>query len=270
MQRAKLSQVELAYTDRGVGTPVFLVHGFPLDHTMWNAQIDALADVCRVIAPDLRGCGQSTLAKGDDRRGVSMERYADDLAEFLHTIGVSEPIVYVGFSMGGYIGWQFIRKYPDRVRALAQCDTKAAADTDEARANRLKMAENVDEWGSARIAEMTGPKLLASKAFEMKQSVVAEVRSMIERTSPASIAAAQLGMAARPDMTSFLPSIDVTTLILCGEEDALSPPKEMKAIAAAIPNATYVEIPDSGHMTTMENPEAVNAALVKFLVTVTR
>jgi 3-oxoadipate enol-lactonase len=265
MQRVALSTAELAYIDRGTGTPVLLIHGFPLDHTMWSAQIDALAGRCRVIAPDLRGFGQSSTRYGKSDLIISMEEYADDLAELLDELNVREPIVLVGFSMGGYIAWQFIRKYPDLVRALVQCDTKAAADTDEARANRLKMAENVAEWGSARIAEMTGRKLLASKSFEMKQSVVEAVRRIIERTSPAAISAAQRGMAARPDMTSFLPSIDVTTLIVCGEEDALSPPKEMQSIAAAMPNATYVEIPDAGHMTTMENPEAVNAALRSFL-----
>jgi pimeloyl-ACP methyl ester carboxylesterase len=271
MQRVRLSTVELAYVDRGAAAPVLLIHGFPLDHTMWDAQIDALAQHNRVIAPDLRGFGQSTLAAGDAERGITMEQYADDLAELLDTLDdCREPVVVAGFSMGGYIAWQFIRKYPNRVRALVQCDTKAAADTDEARANRLKMAENVAAWGSARVAEMTGPRLLASRSFEMRRSVVEDVRRVIERSSPAAIAAAQRGMAARPDMTGFLPSIDVTTLIICGEEDALSPPKEMQSIAVAIPNARYVEIPDAGHMTTMENPNAVNAALREFLEGVSR
>jgi pimeloyl-ACP methyl ester carboxylesterase len=146
-----------------------------------------------------------------------------------------------------------------------QCDTKAAADTDEARANRLKMAENVQEWGAARVAEMMGPKLLAARTFETKPDVVAEVRLVVERTSPAAIAASQRGMAARPDMTSFLPQIRVPTLVVVGAEDAISPPAEMRAIAAAIPNAQFVEIPNAGHMTTLENPPAVNDALSHFI-----
>jgi 3-oxoadipate enol-lactonase len=267
MQRVTISTVEIAYVDRGSGAPVLLVHGFPLDHTMWDAQINALAENYRVIAPDLRGFGDSTLAEGDAERGVSMERYADDLVELLDAIPVREPVVLIGFSMGGYVAWQFVRKYANRVRALVQCDTKAAADTDDARETRLRMAENVAEWGSARIAEMTGPKLLSSGSFETQRSVVEEVRRLIERSSPAAIAAAQRGMAARPDMTSYLARIDVPTLIVVGAADAISPPQEMRQIAGAIPNAQYIEIPASGHMTTMANPEAVNQAIVGFVNT---
>ncbi len=265
MQCAALSSVELAYVDCGAGTPVLLVHGFPLDHTMWNAQIEALADHCRVIASDLRGFGQSSLGDADPKVGVSMERYADDLLEFLDALAIREPIVLVGFSMGGYVAWQFVRKYPSRLRALVQCDTKAAADTNEARAVRLKMADQISEWGSARVAEMMGPKLLARRSFEVRPEVVAEVRRVVEGTSPAAIACAQRGMASRPDMTGMLPSIRVPTLVLVGKEDAISPPAEMRAMADAIPNAQFVEIADAGHMTTMENPKAVNEALTSFL-----
>jgi pimeloyl-ACP methyl ester carboxylesterase len=265
MQRAALSTVELAYTDRGTGPPVLLVHGFPLDHTMWSGQIDALAERWRVVAPDLRGFGQSPLGNADPQAGISMERYADDLAELLDVLGIRQPIVLAGFSMGGYVAWQFIRKHAGRLRGLIQCDTRAAADTEEAKAGRLKMAENVAEWGSARVAEMMGPKLLASRTFEQKPAVVAAVRQVVERTLPAAIAAAQRGMAARPDMTGLLPAIKVPTLIVVGAEDAISPPQEMKDIAAAIPSAEFVEVPDAGHMTTMENPAAVNTAISQFL-----
>jgi pimeloyl-ACP methyl ester carboxylesterase len=265
MQRADLSTVELAYVDRGTGLPVLLVHGFPLDHTMWNAQIEALSDRCRVIAPDLRGFGQSSLGDVDPNVGISMERYADDLVELLDSLAIREPIVLAGFSMGGYVVWQLARKHANRLRALVQCDTKAVADNDEARAVRLKMAEQIFEWGSGRVAEMMGPKLLAKRSFEVKPQVVAAVRRVVENTSPAAIVAAQRGMAARPDMTGLLASIRVPTLVLVGQEDVISPPAEMRSIAAAIPDAQFVEIPGAGHMTTMENPEAVNTALGSFL-----
>ena len=191
-----------------------------------------------------------------------MEQYADDLAELLDALGINEPIVLVGFSMGGYIAWQFVRKYADRLRALVQCDTRAVADTDEARAGRIKMAENVAEWGSGRVAEMMGPKLFSPAARSKRsRELMAEVRRVVESTSPAAIAAAQRGMAARPDMTGLLPQIRVPTLVIVGDADAISPPAEMQSIAAAIPNAEFVVIPDAGHMTTMENPAAVNDAL---------
>ena len=216
MKTIALSQGDLAYIDRGQGIPVLLLHGFPLDHTMWNAQIDALAERARVIAPDFRGFGESPLGVVDPQRGISMEQYADELIELLDALHITEPIVLVGISMGGYVAWQFLRKYSDRVRALIQCDTRAIADTDEARAGRIKMADNVAKWGSRRVAEMMGPKLFSARALETKPQLMAEVRSVVERTPPAAIAAAQRGMAARPDMTSFLPSIRVPTLVLVG------------------------------------------------------
>jgi pimeloyl-ACP methyl ester carboxylesterase len=261
MQTAKLSSTTLHYVDHGRGTPVLLVHGFPLDHAMWAAQIDALGGHARVIAPDLRGFGQSPLPPGDGERGVSMERYADDLAELLDTLAIDEPIVLVGFSMGGYIAWQFVRKYPQRLRALVPMDTRAGADTDEARAGRIKMAENIAEWGSGVVGEMMGPKLFAPASFEQLPQVVAAVLDVVERTDPAAIAAAQRGMAQRDDMTVLLQLIRVPTLVVVGQHDAISPPDEMQSVAAAISGAECVVIPDAGHMAPMENPNAVNAAL---------
>jgi pimeloyl-ACP methyl ester carboxylesterase len=265
MKAALISSTTMAYVDRGAGVPVLLVHGFPLDHTMWAAQIEALSAVARVIAPDLRGFGQTPLAPGDEARGITMELYADDLAELLDVVAVREPAVLCGFSMGGYVAWQFLRKYPQRVRALAQIDTRAAADTEEGRSGRIKMAENVAEWGSARVAEMLGPKLFAAETFQKLPRVVQAVRGVVGRTAPAGIATAQRGMAARPDVTAMLPTIGVPTLIVAGELDAISPPQEMEAFAAKIPSSRFVKISCAGHMTTMENPSAVNEALVGFL-----
>lgn len=265
MKTVSLVTTDLAYVDEGAGTPILLVHGFPLDHTMWEEQIAALAKNYRVIAPDLRGFGKSPLGKVEASRGISMEQYADDLAELLEKLDIHEPIVLVGFSMGGYIAWQFVRKYAARLRALVQCDTRAAADTEEARAGRIKMAENVAEWGSGRVAEMMGPKLFAPETFERQPEVVAAVRRVVEKTPPASIAAAQRGMAARQDMNGFLPQIKLPTLVLVGAGDAISTPKEMESIAAAIAGGRFAVISESGHMTTMENPAAVNEALLGFL-----
>src|SRR5262245_17843570 len=170
MKTVKISTGELAYVDRGAGQPVLLVHGFPLDHTMWDAQIEALSKHARVIAPDLRGFGQSPLGPVDPTHGITMERYADDLAEFLDEsqLGADQLSIFVGLSMGGYIAWQFARKYASSLRGLALLDTRSVADTDDARAGRIKMAENVADWGSGRVAEMMGPKLSAPATFKAK------------------------------------------------------------------------------------------------------
>lgn len=265
MQRISLPNVELAYIDRGAGAPVVLLHGFPLDHTMWSAQIDALAPTCRVIAPDLRGFGRSSLGNAEPSRGIAIEEYADDVAALLDSLEVGEPTVLAGFSMGGYIAWQFVRKYMNRVRALIACDTRTAADTEEARANRLKMAEKIAEWGAARVAEMMGPNLFAAGTFAANPKIVQDLRAVVSRTSPAAIAVAQRAMAARPDMSYLLPQIGVPALVVAGAKDALISPEEMRRMAGAMPQGQYVEIENAGHMTTIENPEAVTAAMREFL-----
>lgn len=265
MKTARVADVEVSYVDRGTGQPVLLVHGFPLDHTMWSAQIDALAERCRVVAPDLRGFGRTPLGAVDAERGIPMHQYADELAELLSALAIDEPVVLGGFSMGGYIAWQFVQRHADRLRALVQCDTRAAADTDEARAARLKMVEHIHEWGAGRVADMMGPKLLAPRTFETRPEVVRAVRQVVEATAPASIAAAQQGMAARPDVTGLLPQISVPALLIVGQHDEITPPPEMASVAAAVPGAELVIVPGAGHMTTMENPTAVNAALARFL-----
>lgn len=265
MNKAAISNTSLAHIDCGQGPPILLIHGFPLDHTMWNPQIDALSQHYRVIAPDLRGFGQSPLGQIDPTRGVSMEQFADDIAELLDGLNVAEPIFLIGLSMGGYIAWQFVRKYPERVRALAQLDTRAIADDEQTRAGRIKMADNVVEWDSGRVAEMMGPRLFSQQAFESKPEIVEATRRVVESTSPAGIAAAQRGMAVRPDITDQLSKINIPTLVIVGDQDLISPPAEMQSIAAAIPGAAFVVIPNSGHMTTLEQPLAVNQALLTFL-----
>ena len=219
-----------------------------------------------MLAPDLRGFGQSRAALDATAEAtLSMERLADDLQAMLAALGVDEPVVLCGLSMGGYVAWQFWRKYADRLRALILCDTRSTADTPEARRDRLRMAEGVVEWGVKRIADAMIPKLFAPATKERQPKLVEQVRAMIVATDPQVIAAAQRGMAERPDMTDALPQIEVPTLVVVGHDDALSPPAEMQAIAEAIPHAQFVEVPEAGHLAPMENVPVVNEAIRQFL-----
>lgn len=265
VKRYAHADIDFAYVDEGTGPPVLLVHGFPLDRTMWDAQAAALSTDFRVLAPDLRGFGESGIGPGDADDGVSMETYAADLVALLDAAGVSEPVVLAGFSMGGYVGWQFALQHVDRLRALVACDTRAIADTDEAAANRESMATEVLAADSSAAAEGMIPKLIAPRTLEFGGPAVARLMEMIGRATPAGIAAAQRGMAVRPDVRQQLAEIAVPALVVVGEEDAISPPTEMAEIAAALPDATFVEIPTAGHMSPLENPGDFNAALLDFL-----
>ncbi|QDT70254.1 3-oxoadipate enol-lactonase 2 [Planctomycetes bacterium MalM25] len=258
------SQVYLDTEVTTDGAPtLLLVHGFPLSHNMWYGQVDGLSKICRLVAPDLRGYGESCLGfwpKANEE--PTLARYADDLAALIDHLQSEGPVVLVGFSMGGYLALEMLRSHADRFDALVLMDTKAAADTEEARATRLKMAGKVGEWGAARVAELMRPKLFAPGTPE---KIVNETVRDIAATRPETIAASQRAMAARPDSTPLLSGIAKPTLVVVGEYDAISPPSEMRGVADAIPGARFVEIEGAGHMAPVEKPDAVNAALREFL-----
>jgi pimeloyl-ACP methyl ester carboxylesterase len=265
MKTVAVNNFTLAYEDHGAGSPVVLLHGYPLDHRMWAPQIEALGEHCRVIAPDLRGFGQSVLAAGAADRGLSMAQYAADVAALLDGLGVTEPVILCGFSMGGYIMWQFLRQFPDRVKAFVPCDTRAIADTAEVRAGRLKSASEVVDRGVEPIIAAMLPKLVSEQTRESRPEVVAELTTIMQSCQPAAVAAALRGMADRPDVTAELSTFTQPSLVIVGANDAISSADEMRGIAAKLPNAKFVEIPHAGHMTTLENPSAVNAAILEFV-----
>lgn len=261
--KVPLGGVTIGCEVRGDGLALVLLHGFPLDRGMWDAQITALAQDFKVIAPDLRGFGKSTLEAHDAERGVDMLTYAEDVLGTLDALGVKEPVVLAGFSMGGYVAWPFALRHPDRLRGLALLDTRAVGDADDAAAGRRKMAEAVLAAGNAEPTLGMLDKLLSAEAHELRPDVVTAVKDMMLRQSPEAIAAAQRGMARRPDVRGELAKIACPTLCLVGLADAISKPNEMAEIASALPNARFVEVA-GGHMAPMENPAEVTAALRDF------
>jgi 3-oxoadipate enol-lactonase len=261
LRQIDVNRVHFQVADEGTGPAILFVHGFPLNHTMWLAQIDEFKKTHRVIAPDLRGFGGTDGAL----YAVSMEQFADDLADLLDALAVEEPVTFCGLSMGGYIAWQFVQRHPARVAKLIVCDSRAAADSPEAAANRLKMADIVLKEGPEIVAWGMVPKLFAQCTTEHCPQVIERVRQMMLSSHPVAIAAAHRGMAVRPDVTEWLPTLRIPTLVLCGEHDAISPAAEMKTIAEAIPHAHFALIPNAGHMAPMEQPEAVNAAMRRFI-----
>jgi pimeloyl-ACP methyl ester carboxylesterase len=261
MQHVAVSNGTIGVLAQGKGPPILFVHGFPLSHAMWQSQIDVFGRDHRVIAPDLRGFGESNSTSGT----VTMEAFADDLHGVLHGVFVDQPIVLCGLSMGGYVAWQFFRKYRAQLKALILCDTRAAGDTPAAVAGRQKLAEEILTHGSQAALDAMLPRLFAPKTADRHPERVSDVRSMILRNAPAGLAAALHGMAERPDCTQMLSQIDVPTLLICGQDDQITPVAEMRGIAEGIRGAQFVEIPDAGHMAPLENPEAVNAAINQFL-----
>jgi 3-oxoadipate enol-lactonase len=260
------------YEDVGSGPALLLVHGFPLDRTMWTHQIEAFKNDYRLIVPDLRGHGQSQAPRGPYR----MDQMADDLRALLAELEI-EQVVLAGLSMGGYIALAFWRIYPHLVRGLVLSDTRAAADTAEGRQNRYAMIEQVEVEGTESIVEGMLPKMLSPVTLENEQKILLHTRRMMTNTPPAGVVGALQGMARRPDSTPTLATITVPTLILVGEDDAITPPAEAETMRASIraprhgrtarhvPDVTLARIPHAGHLAPLENAVAVNQALRHFL-----
>jgi pimeloyl-ACP methyl ester carboxylesterase len=246
----------------GSGPVLVLLHGFPLDHSMWDDLVRNLRDDYTVIAIDQRGFGRS---RGGVSDVTSMDDFADDLNSILDELGVTDPITLAGLSMGGYVSFAFLRKYASRVSALILCDTRSVADTPEAANKRLELADRVLTEGAQIVAEAMLPRLTSRETREDLPQVVDALRNVMLSTPPRSIAAALRGMAARPDVTEELANITVPTLVLVGEQDEISPPEEMRELASKIPNSQFVIVPKSGHMTTCESPAFVNAKIREFL-----
>jgi pimeloyl-ACP methyl ester carboxylesterase len=247
----------------GSGDPTLLfVHGFPLNHSQWQAQLEHFGTSHCVIAPDLRGLGGSPVVSADDAI-VTMEQHADDLAAMLDQLKVDQPVVFIGLSMGGYIAWQFVRKYAARLRALVLCHTRTIGDNPaQATARHNLAAQTLKEQSSQAAEAQMLPRLLPASA---SPALVAAVEQMIRSATPAGLAANLRGLALRPDATAILPTIRVPTLVISGSEDVISPPEEMRSWANQIPGSHFVTIANVGHLSPLESQGEFNQCLAEFL-----
>ena len=254
--------MRLAYTDEGPGPAVVLLHGFPLGRGMWSEQISGIGSMYRVIAPDLRGHGDSPAPEGD----YTIDEMADDVIELLDTLGLEAPVVVGGLSMGGYVALSLVARYPERVRALMLMDTRAAADTPEAAEKREELARAVLAANDpGPVVEAMIPRLFARITREERPERVTPIRELMERNTPRGIVGALRAMATRPDRRADLASIRVPTLVMVGEEDVVTPPEEAQGLADAIAGAGLEVIPDAGHLAPYENHAVANGVLLRFL-----
>ena len=252
----------LAYDDYGPGPVVVLLHGFPLNRKMWSAQETSVGSIYRVIAPDLRGHGESAAPEGV----YTMDEMADDVIELLDALQLREPVVLGGLSMGGYVALSLIARYPERFRALMLMDTRATADTPEAARNREDLASKVEASGRAgHVVDAMLPKLFSDATRKRRGDSSPRSAAAMEKTPARSIVGALRGMAVRPDRTAGLAAIRVPTLVLVGADDAIAPPDEARAMAAQIPERQVVVVPDAGHLAPLENPEVADRAILDFL-----
>ena len=264
MPTVTVNGTKLNYTAAGEGPPVLLLHAFPLDSQMWEPQIEALSDRFRFIALDLKGFGGSDAP--EDESAYSMESWAEDVNAFLEELGLDDVVV-VGLSMGGYLAFAFLRKFRDKVRALVLADTRAEADPPEGVEKRTNQQQLVREKGSGELADALVKALLAEPTLQKKPDVVERVRQLMDNPAAGFIGALE-AMKRRPDATDELSKIDVPTLVIVGENDAITPPDAARKIHEHVGGSRLVVIPEAGHLSNLEAPEAFNGALGEFLSSV--
>lgn len=240
---------------------VLLIHGFPLDRSLWRHQVSALSQ-WQCLAPDLRGAGDSQGPDSPDE--YSMAHYAGDLMRLLDDSRIDQAVV-CGLSMGGYIAFELLRQIPKRIRALILCNTKAVADTPEGKRGRDALAARAHKEGARVVAVELVPKLLARATREQQPNVVREVTEMIERQPVSGIVGELRALRDRPDSTPLLARIRVPVLVVAGDDDQIVPAAGMEEMAGAIAGARFVVIPGAGHLPPLEQPAALNRILADFL-----
>ena len=262
MTESRASGGMMSYRElgEGLGDPVVLLHAFPVNGRMFEPQMEVLSEERRVVAPDYPGFGRSprTPAQPDVRY------YAEALRRLLDRLGI-ERAVLGGVSMGGYVALGCLRLFPERVSGLILANTRPEPDSEEMRENRKNMARRVAEEGVEVLIELQMERLLARDTLENDAAVVEKVRAMILECSPNGVVAALGAMRDRPDSTPLLGSIEVPTLVISGEEDGISSPEVMGAMAEKIPGSRHVTLPRAGHLSNLEAPEGFNAALKEYL-----
>jgi 3-oxoadipate enol-lactonase len=259
-QRIKSGDAEIVYWTLGDGSPVVLLHPFPVNHEFWLPVAEVLATRYRIVLPDLRGHGESGMGDGP----ATMEKHAADIAHVMDDANVGRAPL-VGVSIGGYALFEFWRKHRGRVAALGLFNTKAPADGPEARAARLQAANDVVERGTEPFFDSMVPKLMAKTTREMRPDLVDRALRMMRKMSPEDVAQVQRGMAARPDSIETLKTINIPTLLVTGDEDQMTGVNEAELMRQHIPGSQLRVIPKAGHYSPWEQPQDAASILRQFL-----
>jgi 3-oxoadipate enol-lactonase len=257
----ELGERKVRYLEGGAGWPVILIHAFPLNADMWRPQIERVPDGWRFIAPDLTGFGSRG---GSAHATPSMDAFATDVAALLDVLEIERAVIG-GLSMGGYITFALLRRFPERFSAVLLANTRAPADTAEGAAARRRMSDLVRARGPRAVADQMLPMLLGQTTARQRPHLAGQVRAMIESNSVEGIDAAIQAMVKRPDSSPMLKGISVPALVVAGEEDVLIPMSDAEALGRDIPRSRLVVLPGAGHLSNLEAPDDFSLALGDFL-----
>jgi pimeloyl-ACP methyl ester carboxylesterase len=239
---------------------IIFIHGFPYDHMMWKEQIAEFSNNYFCVTYDIRGLGQSPAGNGQ----FTMESFIDDLESIMDELKLDRPIL-CGLSMGGYISLRALERMQDKFSATILCDTRSEADNNE---DKLKRAAGIKRISTEGLASFAKDFITNCFGDYFKQNKKEELDKIIEKSSKfdmVGVKGSLIAMLSRTDTTPVLQKINIPALVICGEQDTLTPPDIMKEMQKKIKNAEYVEIRKAGHMSPIENPKDVNSAIKNFL-----
>ncbi len=249
--------VDLFYEERGSGIPLTLLHGYPLDHTIWLDTADKLKNEARVIMPDLRGQGTSPAPAGV----YSMQILAEDVLRLLDRLGVETTIIS-GHSMGGYVALALAKYHPDRLLGLALIASHAYADSPEKRQSRLESIEQIKSSGLEPILVSMPGKL------SKHPDVIEKCRQITTKASPAGVMGTLAGLAQREDFMEVFTHLKIPAMLVAGLDDQINPISINREMAAGMKKPWLLEIADAGHMPMMEQPGQVADALKLLIRTI--
>ena len=258
MKSIQVRNTQWHYQEQGTGDAIVFVHGFPLDHRIWNGQLAGLSNEFRVIAVDLKGFGQSK-----STAAFTIDSMADELAEFISAV-VGGPCVLAGLSMGGYVAFSLAARHPEAIKRLAIVCSKAEADTQAGKEARQKMAETAMKEGSKPVAAQMLPKMFSPDTYQNRPELVEELKQIMEACPPTTIANACFAMRDRADRIPDLPGLKMPVMIILGEKDAIIPSATGATIAVACKQGVFKLIPNAGHLAPMEEPAAFNLVMAEF------
>jgi len=239
---------------------ILFIHGFPYDHNMWEKQVEELKSAYHCVTYDIRGLGSSPAGDGQ----LTMESFVDDVESIIDSLKLERPVL-CGLSMGGYIAFRCMERMQDKFSGLIICDSKPEADNNEAKLRRASGIKTINTEGVQKFVEDFVPGCFAPGSISNSKIPYEEVLNRSMKFDPKGVKGCLLAMLSRTDTTSYLSQIKIPTLIICGEDDKLTPPEVMKLTSESITHSEFFIIPEAGHMTPIENPKFVNKVILNFL-----
>lgn len=258
-----INSLKVFTSGRKENPSIIFVHGFPFDHSMWNNQVEELKDKYFCVTYDVRGLGASPAGDGQ----YTLESFVDDLESIIQMLKLNSPVL-CGLSMGGYISLRALERIPNKFKAAILCDTRSESDTNEGKLKRAAAIKLINTNGVKEFVSGFVPNCFSENFMKQNSDIYLAIVERSMASNPIAVKGCLLAMSGRTDTSSSLSTLKIPVLVLCGDDDKLTPPSVMKSMADKIPASKFSIVPNAGHMSPVENPDFVNKQINSFLASI--